>query len=187
MSDFPHQKNRKVYNTPGEAHELTFSCFRQRKFLSKDRTREYFIQAVRDARKTHGFHLWAYVIMPEHVHILVFPPQEKYDMSAIQKSIKQSVSRKALSYLRRKNPAGLKLLETGQKKSPYSFWRAGGGYDRNVVKFQTAEYMVDYIHNNPIRRDLVGEPGDWKWSSFNEWQDEGSGPLSLDLDSFPFS
>jgi len=145
----------------------------------------YFIQAVRDARKNHAFHLWAYVIMPEHVHMLVFPPQEKYDMSAIQKSIKQSVSRKALFYLRQHNPAGLNLLKTGQNKTPYSFWRAGGGYDRNVIEPRTAKFMVDYIHNNPVRRELVDEPRNWKWSSYNEWKEEGSGPLSLDLGSFP--
>ena len=185
MSDSEHRKTRKVYNTPGEPHELTYSCFRRRKFLSKDRTREYFIQAVRNARTTYGFHLWAYVIMPEHVHMIIFPPDEKYDVSTIQKSIKQSVARKAINYLWRENPEGLKRLETGQKKSPHSFWLAGGGYDRNVITYPTLEHMVNYTHNNPVRRGLVEEPDDWKWSSYNEWKNPGSGPLSLDLDSFP--
>ncbi len=185
MAAFETRKTRKVFNTPGEAHELTFSCFRQQKFLSKVRTCEYFIDAVRKARKIYNFHVWAYVIMPEHVHLLVFPPDDGYDMSTIQKSIKQSVSRNAIDYLKGANPVGLRLLETGQKNSPHSFWRAGGGYDRNVVTYTTLEFMVHYIHNNPVRRGLVEEPGDWKWSSYNEWNEPGSGPLSLDKDSFP--
>jgi putative transposase len=186
MSELNHRKTRRVYNPPGEAHELTFSCFKRRKFLSKDRTREYFVRAVQMARHTHHFHLWAYVIMPEHVHMIVFPPDEKYDMSAIQKSIKQSVAGKAISFLKRENRGGLALLETGQNKEPYHFWLAGGGYDRNVITYPTLEHMVNYTHNNPVRRGLVGDPADWKWSSFNEWQNPGTGPLSLDLDSFPF-
>ena len=59
-----HRKTRKAYNTPGDAHELTFSRFRRRKFLSKDRTREYVIRAVQNARYTHHFHLWAYASCP---------------------------------------------------------------------------------------------------------------------------
>lgn len=186
MTKPEHRKTRKVINAPGEAHELTFSCFRRRKFLSKDRTRKYFVEAVERARKTHNFHLWAYVIMPEHVHMIIFPLNEKYNMSTIQQSIKQSVSRRALDYLRANNKAGLQWLETGQKKPKYSFWLAGGGYDRNVILPETLQHMVNYTHNNPVRRGLVDDPGAWYWSSLREWQEEGSGPLSLDLDSFPF-
>ena len=186
MSNAEHRKTRKVYNNPGEAHELTFSCFQRRKFLCKDRTRQFFVKAVESARITHGFHLWAYVIMPEHVHMIVFPPHETYDVSAIQKSIKQSVSGKAINYLKRENTDGLKLLDTGLKKEPYHFWMAGGGYDRNVITYPTLKHMVNYIHNNPVRRGLANDPSDWKWSSFNEWRVPGFGPLSLDLDSFPF-
>ena len=123
--------------------------------------------------------------MPEHVHMIIFPPDEKYDISLIGKSIKQSVSRMAINYLQRENRPGLKLLETGQKNSQYRFWLAGGGYDRNVNTPSTLEYMVHYIHNNPVRRGLVDDPAAWKWSSYNEWHNPGSGPLSLDLDSFP--
>ncbi|MDP2322633.1 MAG: transposase [Gammaproteobacteria bacterium] len=159
MTDQIHRKTRKVINAPGEAHELTFSCFRRRKFLSKERTREYFIAAVRKARKVHRFHLWAYVLMPEHVHMIVLPLEEKYDMSAIQKSIKQSVSRKAMEFLRRENPRGLRLLETGQRNQPYAFWKAGGGYDRNVILPDTLQYMVNYIHNNPVRRGVGRRAG----------------------------
>ncbi|MCF6284553.1 MAG: transposase [Candidatus Hydrogenedentes bacterium] len=186
MSSSDHRKTRKVFNTPGEAHELTFSCFHRRKFLCKDRTRQYFVQAVRAARRIHQFHLWAYGIMPEHVHMIVFPPEEQYDMGAIQKPIKQSVAGKAINFLKRENPEGLKLLETGLTKEPYHFWLAGGGYDRNVITYPTLEHMVNYTHNNPVRRGLVDDPADWKWSSYNEWKNPGSGPLSLDLDSFPY-
>ena len=121
----PHRKTRKSFNKPGEAHELTFSCFKRQKFLGKERTRRYFLAALDLAREKHGFHLWAYVIMPEHAHVLIWPKREEYSVSGILKTIKQSVARKAIRYLRDENPAGLKLLATGHKESPYRFWMDG--------------------------------------------------------------
>ncbi len=186
MNDSHHRKTRTTFNTPGEPHELTFTCFQYRKFLSKDRTRQYVIDALKRFPKQYDFDLWAYVIMPEHVHLIVFPRPDKYDMSALLKSFKQSVARKAINYLRRHNPEGLRLLATGMPDTPYAFWMDGPGYDRNVLKTETLEFMVNYIHNNPVRRELVVSPEDWVWSSAREWEEAGSGLLRLDLDSFPF-
>ena len=151
----PHRKTRKSFNIPGEAHELTFSCFKRRKFLGKERTCTHFLEALDLARDKHGIHLWAYVIMPEHAHVLFWPEREEYSVGSILKTIKQSVARKAIRYLREKNPAGLKLLATGHKESPYRFWMDGGGDDRNVQSLGALRKMVDYIHNNPVRRGLV--------------------------------
>lgn len=107
------RKTRKVFNTEGEAHGVTFSCFRRQKFLSRDRTREYFIQGLELMRKRHDVHLWAYVIMPEHVHLVLWPVYAEYEMDSILATLKLSVSRKVLAWLRKHNPAGLKYLSTG--------------------------------------------------------------------------
>jgi len=185
MKEPPHRKTKQTFNTPGEAHELTFTCYKYRKFLTKDRTRQYLIDALNQSRKKYLFDIWAYVIMPEHVHLLIYPTGETHDVSIILKSIKLSVSKKAVHYLQQHNPGGLKYLATGITAQPYAFWMEGGGYDRNALKKETVDVMVDYIHNNPIRRGLVSYPEDWYWSSMAEHIERGSGPLSLDLDSYP--
>ena len=179
------RKTRQVFNTEGEAHGVTFSCFRRQKFLSRDRMREYFIQGLELMCKRHDVHLWAYVIMPEHVHLVLWPVYAGYEMESILSTLKLSVSRKALAWLREHNPAGLKYLSTGQKHAPYRFWLAGGGYDRNVIQFKTLRYIVNYTHNNPVRRGLAAEPTEWIWSSAREWEQEGTGLIRLDLESFP--
>ena len=180
-----YRKTRQALNIPGEAHGVTFSCYGRRQFLSKDRTRHYFLDALELMRRQHSVHIWAYVIMPEHVHLILSPATDRYDMDAVLRTVKLSVSRRALHYLRTKNPAGLQQLSTGQKHAPYRFWLAGGGYDRNVIRPETLRRMVDYTHNNPVRRGLVDDPVAWKWSSASEWQEQGSGPIRLDLESFP--
>jgi putative transposase len=92
------RKTCRRWNAPWDAHELTFSCFRRRAFLGKDRTRHYLAEAVNRARTIHGFHVWAYVMMPEHVHLLIWPGAEVYSISAILLSIKQSVARRAVRW-----------------------------------------------------------------------------------------
>ena len=62
------RKRRRRYDEPGHARELTFSCYRHFQFLSRDRTRHWFVEALETARKKWAFDLWAYVLMPEHVH-----------------------------------------------------------------------------------------------------------------------
>ena len=75
------RKRCQRFNAPWDAHELTFSCYRGREFLSRDRTRLYFVEAVNKAREKHVFDVWAYVIMLEHVHLLIWPREETYSIS----------------------------------------------------------------------------------------------------------
>ena len=72
------KRHRKSYNEPGHAHELTFSCYRGYAFLTKDRTCEWLAASVREACEELEFSLWAYVFMPNHVHLIVHPEQPGY-------------------------------------------------------------------------------------------------------------
>src|SRR4029077_7203203 len=100
-----HRKRCKSYNIPGDAHELTFSCFRRLPLLSKDRTRHWFVEALNTARHRRHFSLWAYVIMPEHVHVLVWPREAVYEVRLLHAALKTPVQRKALAFLRSQAPA----------------------------------------------------------------------------------
>ena len=182
-----HRKTCKRYNEPGHAHSLTFSCFRRQAFLSKDRSRGWFIEAVERARKLHHFHIWAYVIMPEHAHLLIWPSELEYDISHILNSFKQSVAKRALIYVRGNAPAFLPRMEDRQPNGTihYRFWQRGGGYDRNVVEPVTAHQQIDYYHNNPVRRGLCEKPEDWLWSSAADYARLRIGPSRIDMGSQP--
>jgi putative transposase len=169
----------------GQAHELTFNCYLNRSFLSKERTRQFLVHSINAARRRCEFDLWAYVFMPNHVHLVICPKRETYSISDILLSIKQPVSRKAILYLKEHNPAGLRLLATGQRARSYHFWQKGGGYDRNITQVDTLIETVRYIHNNPVRKGLVQTPSEWYYSSAADWESGKPGPLSIDHDSFP--
>jgi putative transposase len=181
-SNLQRRKQLRSYNLPGHAHELTFSCFQRRPLLTKDRSRQWFIDAVSKARQKLDFAVWAYVIMPEHVHILVWPRQPVYEVRLIRTAFKVPVTRSALRYCRRRAPDLLERLKDAQPNGDihYRFWQRGGGYDRNVIEPATLQMMIEYIHNNPVRRGLVGTPTDWIWSSARFYAGDRRVPLFMD-------
>jgi len=164
---FGKRKTCKRENIPGHAHSLTFSCFRGKPFLSRDRSRQWFVKSLSAARDAHAFDIWAYVIMPEHVHLLIFPRNDEYSIADILGDIKRPVAQKALRFVRETAPS---FLETMRDEQPngivrHRFWQRGGGFDRNLVEPSIIHSTIDYIHANPVRRGLVESPDDWQWSS----------------------
>ena len=175
------------FNTPGHAHELTFSCYHNREFLLDEQTCLFLVDAVNMARKKNHLDIWAYVFMPDHVHLLLYPQRENCSISTILLTIKQSVARRVLINTRKHCPNLLKQFATGLTSKEYRFWQDGGGYDRNITNRSTLFKVIDYIHNNPVRKGLVRTPGDWRWSSFADWYRQRQSPIRIDKDHIPLS
>ena len=171
---------RKTFNTSGHAHELTFSCYERFQFLRSERTCNWLADAINVARVKHQFELWAYVFMPEHVHLIVFPRQPEYEMRKIASGIKLPVAKRAIQFLEATNSAWLsKISRKRGARNERLFWQSGGGFDRNVTCGKTLLKMIDYIHYNPVRRGLVVCVRDWKWSSAAAFEG-GASPLAVD-------
>jgi putative transposase len=175
------EKRRVRYNEPGQPRELTFSCYRRFAFLSRDRTREWLAQALDGARAKLGFQLWAYVFMPEHVHLLVYPGKASGQISQFLQAAKEPVARKAIRHLMANAPEWLPRLTVREgARVRHRFWQPGGGYDRNVVSTEALRAVIEYIHANPVRRGLVTRAEDWEWSSARWFA--GLRPVKLEMD-----
>jgi putative transposase len=154
---------------------LTFTCFHSYPFLSAERTCQWLAEEVNEARRVLDFQVWAYVFMPEHVHLLVYPNRAFYEMAAVLKAIKEPVGRKAIKYLREHAPLWLpKITVKHGKRKERRFWQAGGGFDNTALDPQVILRMIEYIHGNPVRRGLVLRPDDWKWSSAGWFEGKNS-------------
>ena len=177
-SNGPHRIN---YNDQGHAHELTFSCYRGFQFLRSERTCHWLAESLFYTRKQFDIDLWAYVFMPEHVHLIIHPRKAKYDIAAIRQSIKEPVGRKAIAFLKADESKWLQRI-TVRKNSRVRrfFWQRGGGYDRNIIELPTLLKMIDYIHNNPVRRELVEQAHQWKWSSADWFLERNCSPVEMD-------
>jgi len=179
--------HRKRFDEPGEARFLTFSCFRRQPFLTRDRSRAWLIEGIDRALLRHPIDLWAFVIMPEHVHLLVYPNTSNVDIAAFLYTMKKSVTTRALDFIRKDSPAFLERMHDLQPngRSSYRSWQRGGGYDENLFRPRKIWEKIDYIHQNPVRRGLCNHPMDWKWSSARAFENDGDAPLTLNLKQLP--
>jgi putative transposase len=181
MAEF--RRRLKRYDTPGQARFLTFSCFQRLPLL----TRRWTTEAIERARDKHGFHLWAYVLMPEHVHLLILPMPSQQEVGPILSTLKMSVSVRAVRWAKEHSPEFLeRLADVAPDGSvTHRFWQRGGGYDRNLWSPKHVWEAIDYIHGNPVKRELCGRPDEWEWSSFKEWCKPGTGLLNIDREHAP--
>lgn len=167
---------------------LTFSCFRGMPLLAKERSCQRMLDALELGRQRERamYDLWAFVTMQEHVH-LVLRPAADVRISQILATIKQSVARRAILWCRENSPEFLARLEDIQPsgKRTYRFWQRGGGYDRNLRSVADVHEKIEYVHANPVRRELVAEPKAWPWSSCLAWKTGLNVPLAIDRESVP--
>jgi REP-associated tyrosine transposase len=79
----PHRKRIKHYHEPGNFHELTFSCYHRMPLLTNDDWRQRLSRKIQSACDELSLDLVAFVFMPEHIHLLVFPTQPTLDLAAL--------------------------------------------------------------------------------------------------------
>ena len=170
-----HRKRVRHYDEPGHFHELTFSCYRRMPLLSNNRWRSMLSHSIDRAVEHHGYRLVAFVYMPEHIHLLVYPHVPGARVSALLKAIKQPFSFRVKELLQNAGSSLLPRLTVQERpgKTVFRFWQEGGGYDRNLTEQKTILAAIDYIHLNPVRRDLADGPSDWRWSSCRFFCDLG--------------
>ena len=145
------------YQQTGEFHFLTFSCYRRQTYFSASASKELFEDALERVRRRYLFVVAGYVVMPEHVHLLVNEPRRALLSKAIQ-ALKLSVSLRS-----RKGP----------------FWQAHY-YDFNVNAHEKFVEKLRYIHRNPVKRGLVAKPEEWLWSSFRHYQTGIRGTVEIE-------
>jgi len=154
----------KRYYGKGDLHFITFSCYRRLPLLKPARARDIFVKELGKVRDEMGFHLLGYVVMPEHVHLLMSEPKQGTPSTVLQK-LKLRVARK-LRKRRRPACAGQMRLPFAETGDPLrAFWQARF-YDFNVYSRGKRKEKLNYMHANPVIRGLVKDPGDWLWSSW---------------------
>jgi REP-associated tyrosine transposase len=154
---------RRYYGS-GDLHFVTFSCYRRRPYLGTRRARDCFLKILDEVRSRHGFLILGYVVMPEHVHLLLSEPA-KGNPSTVLQVLKQKVSRALPRSGRRRARGQLSLAFPGAGETA-AFWQRRF-YDFNVWSARKVKEKLEYMHANPVSRKLVRRPQDWPWSSWS--------------------
>jgi putative transposase len=149
----------KRYQQSRQSHFVTFCCYRRRQLFASAESKDIFESALERVRRVYRFSVYGYVVMPEHVHLLVSEP-EKGTLAEALKSLKQGVSRR--------------LIGGGEH-----FWQKRY-YDHNVRNYDKFREKLRYIHRNPVQRGLCAEPGDWSWTSFRHYATGCEGRVEIE-------
>jgi putative transposase len=147
----------KRFQNTGELHLLTVSCHDRQPYFSTPQSRKLFEEALESARRRYVFFVYAYVVMPEHVHLLVSEPKRE-SLSQVMQALKTSVSKQS---------------------KPRPFWLTRY-YDFNLHASEKRTEKIRYIHRNPVKRGLVNNPEDWEWSSFRHYFTGEKGRIEIE-------
>jgi putative transposase len=161
-------KKVKHYNTQGHAHELTFSCYRRRNYLCDTIACDNFISELQKAREEHRFQIWAYVLMPTHVHLLIWSMNVKYDIAEILNDAKGRMAKRYRDHVLSTSPEKYEefaVFDKSKKRKVFRFWQSGGGFDRNLWNPKAIHDSIEYIEANPVRKKLCTSPEQYRWSS----------------------
>lgn len=141
-------------------HFITFSCCRRQPLLDNPTACSTFESELDSARRRFRLFVIGYVVMPEHVHLLLTEPGTKTLAIAIQ-VLKQKTSRR--------------LKSPGEAR----FWQPRY-YDFNVWSEEKPSQKLRYMHRNPVRRGLVARPEDWPWSSYQHYLTGEEGAVQIE-------
>jgi len=165
---------RRAFGT-GYLHFITTSSYRRMPWLGKPSRRDLFLRILEETRQRYGFVVVGYVVMPEHVHLLISEP-DPGTPSTLMQVVKQRFARELLRGLR-----------AARSSAQGSFWEAAEEghvwqrrfYDFVVWNGHKRVEKLRYMHRNPVKRGLVLEPQQWKWSSYRFYAYDEEGPVLI--------
>jgi putative transposase len=149
----------KRYQTQGHLHFVTFSCYRRLPYLNDDHSRVTFLSVLEQLRQRHQFYVFGYVLIPEHIHLLLSEPQ-KQKLEDTFRALKTETSKRL-------------------KGERLQFWQRRYHDFNMMTQFKLVE-KLRYIHRNPVERGFVEKPEDWTWSSYRHWLTGQLGPVEIE-------
>jgi putative transposase len=147
------------FHHSGQSHFVTFCCNHRRPLFATDASRRIFESALERVRHSFRLQVYGYVVMLEHVHLLLSEPQLDTLADAL-KSLKQGVSRRLIG-------------------DADHFWQKRY-YDFNIRNYPQFVEKLRYIHRNPVKAGLCERPEDWAWSSFRHYATGFEGRVEIE-------
>ena len=149
----------------GQTHFLTFSSYHRLPLMAQMHMEDAFLRSLEQMRRRFQMYVFGYVVMPEHVHLLVSEPASGTISTAVQ-LLKTKVSIQARK-------------EKKRVMGDEPFWQTRY-FDHNVRNHDGFVTQLRYIHRNPVKRGLCKTPEEWPWSSFRAWAVGEMGPVEVE-------
>ncbi len=131
------------------ARFFTFTCHRRVPHLNSPEPRDIVVKHLGIMRERTGTRIFGFVLMPEHIH-LVLHPRDSIELG------------RAIGFLKSESAKEIKRVQNLSVEQ--TIWQPRG-FDHNCRTREAVLNMIQYCHNNPVRRNLCETPTDWNWSS----------------------
>ena len=155
------------YYDAGYLHFITTSCYQRRPLLNSPENRDLFFEVLERVRKRYRFVVVGYVVMPEHVHLLLSEP-ERGNPSLVMLAIKQGFARRLLRNPRYAVDSAPGNLAGSAALAGDHVWQRCF-YDFAVFTEKKRVEKLRYLHRNPVKRGLVLEPQQWSPAGPISW------------------
>ena len=175
-----------------QSHFVTFSCYRRLPLFASPELFDLFVRSLEEMRRRFEILIYGYVVMPEHVHLLMSEPEVVALAEAIH-FLKLSFAKKTRGLCSVASQVGAPKIRAscgkgserganlGHEVNPLacsghamryeaseSFWQKRY-HDRNVRDYREFKAKLRYLHRNPVKRRLVKDAAEWRWSSFRHY------------------
>jgi putative transposase len=149
---------QKIIHLPGHRHFVTFSTYKRRRYLAPNHTRDIVVEVLQKCLFAHQTFCVGFVVMPNHVHAILFG-DENFNVSQFIQVWKKTSSYRIKRFYQR---------EFAHYQDSYPddgpIWQPGF-YDFNLESEKLIHEKLSYIHNNPVEDKLAQTPILWSWSS----------------------
>jgi putative transposase len=156
----------------GYLHFITSSCYQRAPLLGTPERRDLFLRVLEQTRQCYHFIVVGYVVMPEHIHLLISEPAQG-SPSTVMQVLKQRFASAVLRAVRASRPGQGTLWDALEARQ---IWQRRF-YDFVVWNPKKRAEKLRYMHRNPVKRGLVSSPEDWLWSSFSAYAFNEEGPV----------
>ncbi len=162
------------------AHFRTAATFNRTPFFATPPCASIVCDELEAARQKYGFDVLAFVIMPDHIHIMLWWDTltlPDLTISKIAWAVKGRSARRVVDYLQQQQAMEASQMPREQahfRNWRYKIWQQGAGYDFNIYSPQKLMQKITYVHANPVRAGLAASPEDYPWSSAADYADIAS-------------
>ena len=161
------------YDSLNTARFVTFSCYRRHRYLADRLSRDMVLEEITALRDVHKIKVLGYVVMPEHIHLVLHPPDD-LELGRIIGQFKARSARAILSHCRQSR--GQILVRPDGRPA---VWHRRC-YDHNCRTAEIVLEKIRYCHDNPVKRGLASRPEDWPWSSYRWYHGRRNDVLEID-------
>ncbi len=167
-------------------HYITTVTYKRLPIFRSEKPCEIFIDVLKEIRVIHPFKLIGSVIMPDHIHLILNPLEEK--ISVIMRKLKGKTAHLIVNWLKENDfPDSLNklLLKAKNNRQKFAVWQR----DFSAIDLWSSKFLrqkLDYIHLNPLRAKFRDHPAKWKFSSYHAYLPHKTGevPIGIDWNSY---